>query len=523
MCPWAAPCYKNSSPLRGYREEGFFDPPSRLVASMADTAGKKLTKNVSMNKTPLHITIITVFPELHQNWLSTSLLARAQEEGRLSFSTLKFSDFVEPKERIDTPACGPGAGMVIKAPVASAAIEQAQKEHGKGTVVFFSPSGEQLTQRVLGRIVGDLGNGCRFKPGTTSPEVTLSMQGTSSRTPIRDSQSNHLILVCGRYEGIDHRVEQQYADHVICLGPYVLMGGDVAAQVFLEGLLRLVPGVVGRSESVENDSFTGALLDHPAYGQPKVWSDKAVPEVLLSGDHARIAQWREERAIDQTLLTHFEWLRRGAMDTDGRVKIAQHIPAHYAILMHDQVLIGKKELKPGTTSVTTIDLHDIARSCATYGIKKFFVVTPLHDQQKLLRVFFQFWHTAQGKEYNHTRHDAMSRVHVVSSIEEAEQMIMDDHNGVQPLRVATSAKPSQSVPPLTYDDQGVVWQRQRPVSLIFGTGQGLTNTMLASCDYLLTPVRGFSTYNHLSVRSAVAIIFDRWLGYYQPVEKDKSA
>jgi len=275
---------------------------------------------------------------------------------------------------------------------------------------------------------------------------------------------------------------------------------------------------VGDAESVARDSFSGALVDFPAYGQPAEWRGLSVPPVLLSGNHKLIEKWRTEEALHQTVFKHFEWLRNSALAPAGRKEVGQILPAHYVVLMHDQVLIGRKEAVPGTTSVTTIDVHDIARSCATYGIKKFFVVTPLKDQQELLRVFFEFWHTDQGQKYNENRYDAMSAVQVVSSLAEAECIIAQLHQGVAPLKLATSARPVAGVTSLAFNDQTAAWAHNRPVAILFGTGQGMTNELLQACDYVLVPVHGFTQYNHLSVRAAVAIILDRWLGYYQPRE-----
>ena len=442
----------------------------------------------------LHITIITVFPELHETFVATSLLGRAQEQGLLRISTLKLSDFVPVKKRIDTPSCGPGAGMVIKAEVAQAALEHAYEQHGKGTTIFFSPQGRVLDSRGVQELAQACVGGAakvRSERGADAPR--------------------HVVLLCGRYEGVDARIEEAYADHIVSIGDYVLMGGDLPAQVLLEAVLRYVPGVVGKAASVEYDSFTGPFLDYPAYGQPVTWNDKSVPEVLLSGDHAKIDAWRKDDACRRTLRTRFDWLRAQELSREDVSYVQERMPGHYAVLMHDQVLIGRKEQKPGQTSVTTIDVHDIARSCATYGLKKFFIVTPLYEQQKQLEVFFSFWHTSKGKDYNVNRFEAMSLVQVCSSLAEVEEKI-ERLEGTRAVKVATSAKPHAETMTIHYNDQEEVWRHERPVLILFGTGQGLVSELVGACEYVLAPVFGFSNYNHLSVRCAVAIIFDRWIG-----------
>jgi len=442
------------------------------------------------------ITIVSVFPELFETWLNTSLVGRARESGLLAIQCLRLSDYVASKQRIDTPACGPGAGMVLKAPVVAAAIEDAFARYGRGRVIFFTPSGELFTQRLCQKMAS---------------EYFENQAVAGQEQPLQ-----HLVLVCGRYEGVDCRVIEYYSGAEVSIGNYVLMGGDLPAQVFLEGLLRYVPGIVGDNQSVEHDSFTGSLVDFPAYGQPNEWNGLAVPPVLLSGDHARINQWRTDVALARTVQEHFGWLRTSTLSAQLRQAVMTKIPLHYVVLMHDQVLIGRKEAVPGTTSVTTIDVHDIARSCATYGVKKFYVVTPLHDQKELLRVFFEFWHTDQGRNYNENRFDAMQCVQVVSSLAEAEADIAVQHEGAAPIRIATSARSVEGVCSLAFDEQSIAWQSKRPVVLLFGTGQGMTQELLATCDFVLTPIHGFTLYNHLSVRAAVAIILDRWLGYFEP-------
>jgi tRNA (guanine37-N1)-methyltransferase len=449
-----------------------------------------------MKKQMVVISVVTVFPELFTAWSAVSLLGRAQEAGLLKLNIIRLADFTLPKERIDTPACGPGAGMVLKAGVVAAAIDAAVVQYGDGPIIFLTPTGRLLTQRVCQEIM--------------QPFMAASVVCGD------DVSSAHMVVVCGRYEGVDSRVIDYYRGTQISVGNYIVMSGDVPAQLLIEALVRYVPGVVGDAESVERDSFSGSLIDFPAYGQPQEWRGLAVPPVLLSGNHAAIERWRTETALQQTVLNHFEWLRTSRLSVADRLAAQAIIPAHYVVLMHDQVLIGRKEAVPGTTSVTTIDVHDIARSCATYGVKKFYVVTPLKDQQELLRVFFEFWHTDQGKNYNENRYDAMQCVQVVSSLVDAEADIAILHDGLMPIKIATSARPVAGVASLGFDDQVGAWSSRRPVAVLFGTGQGMTEGLLKACDYVLTPVHGFTKYNHLSVRAAVAIILDRWLGYYEP-------
>jgi len=188
---------------------------------------------------------------------------------------------------------------------------------------------------------------------------------------------------------------------------------------------------------------------------------------------------------------------------------ADAIPPHYVALMHTEIAL--KGGRVGETSITSLDIHDVARSSATYGIKNYFIVSPLKDQQVILKTFLDFWHSEEGKQYNKSRFDAVELVQPASQLADVIAAI-EEKEGKKPLLIATSAKPHQATVSLDYASQGRVWQKDRPVLLLFGTGQGLSDELLKRCDFLLLPIEGMTPYNHLSVRAAVAITLDRWLG-----------
>ncbi len=438
----------------------------------------------------LTISIITVFDELYSSFLKTSLIGRAQAEGKVSFNVLKLSDFCEPKERIDEPTCGPGAGMVLKPEVMQRAIQAAGAKYGPGYTIFFTPQGTPLTQQILRH---------------TAKQVTTP---TTKKT---SEPGMHIILVAGRYEGFDERTLEAYADAQLSIGDYVLLGGDLPIQVFLEGLLRLLPGVVGKVESIEHESFEGPWLDYPVYGLPKSWQSRDVPEVLLSGNHKAIDQWRSEQAAQNTLLKRFDHFSKTVREKHDKELAQKLIPPHYVALMHTDVCTHPG--REGNTSITSIDLHDIARSSATYGVKNFFVVSPLEDQQSIMDSFLQYWHSKEGQEYNQNRYDAILRLIAARSFDEVVQAI-EQKEGVKPVVVATSAQHTDHPGAIDFYSQGTVWAQERPVLLLLGTGHGLTQKRVASCDYLLDPINGLPEYNHLSVRAAAGIMLDRWLGLH---------
>ena len=429
----------------------------------------------------MNISLVSVFPDLYTSFLQTSLVKRAQQKGVVAIEPHSLFDYVAPKKRIDAPTFGRGAGMLIKPGVVERAVNDCEKKHGKAYKIFFSPQGTKLNQKVLHRIA-------------------------------RNAQERgHLMLLPARYEGMDSRVEEHYADEIISVGDFVLMGGDIPAMMLLEGMLRLLPGVVGKQASVEQDSFTGPFVDYPEFTEPVEWKGMRVPDVVRSGDHGALDTWRLNQAVNTSVAKHFDWVRQSTLNADQRKLVKKSMPSHYVALMHTDVLIGQKAMEPGTTSVTSLDIHDIARSATTYGLVNYFIVTPLLDQQRIVNTLLEFWNDGPGIRYNQARHKAVRNVRVADSFDQVYQAITKKE-GKEPLVIATSARSVPHAKNISFYDQQEVWQYERPVLFLLGTGQGLTPEIVDRCDYLVPPVKGFTDFNHLSVRSAAAIIFDRWLG-----------
>lgn len=433
----------------------------------------------------MNISIVTVFPELYEPFLKASLVAAAQHKELVSVDVAAFRSFVAPKERIDAPPFGKGTGMLIKPVVVERAIQAQEQKYGSALKIFFSPQGKKLTQDLL-------------------HDIYTRLQASPS--------GEHLMIIPARYEGMDARVEEEYADYTISIGDFVLMGGDLPAMIFLEGFLRLIPGVIGKAESVEKDSFEGPFVDYPAFTEPVVWHEKEVPCVIRSGNHKAVDVWRYEQAVRKTVMNHFTWLQSCFLTDQQKKDSAQYMPSHYVVLMHSHVMLG--DGLEGVSSVTSIDIHDIARSSKTYNVKKFFIVTPLKDQQRIVERLLQFWTQGDGVEYNKNRFEALRNVVLYSTLEEVLNHIKQDE-AKDPIIMATSARSMEHQRKITYFDQNYVWKEARPVVLIFGTGKGLAKDFVQKTDYLLAPVEGFSAFNHLSVRSAVAIVLDRWLGIHE--------
>ncbi len=208
-------------------------------------------------------TVLTLYPEMFPGALGLSLAGRALERGDWTLDTVQIREFGLGRHRAvdDTPAGG-GAGMVLRADVLSAAIDHATPEGDMRPRLLMSPRGKPLTQEK----VRDLAAG----PGA--------------------------VIVCGRFEGVDQRVIEARGLEEVSIGDYILSGGEPAALVLLDAVVRLLPGVMGNEASGGEESFENGLLEHPHYTRPPEWEGRAIPEVLMSGNHARIAAWRRGEA-----------------------------------------------------------------------------------------------------------------------------------------------------------------------------------------------------------------------------------
>jgi tRNA (guanine37-N1)-methyltransferase len=319
-----------------------------------------------------------------------------------------------------------------------------------------------------------------------------------------------LTIVCGRYEGFDARLDDLFPTEHVSIGDVVLNGGETAALAVIESAARLVPGFMGRAESGDEESFSQSLLEYPHYTKPEVFEGLAVPEILRSGDHGRIAAWRRQKSLAATARTRPDLLRNAPLsreDTDFLRSFPREHTARnlFCALVHYPVL--DKEKKSVAVSLTNLDIHDIARCSQTYGLGGYYVTTPLEDQELLLRSLLDHWRTGAGAQSNADRSRAFSLVRPAKSVEEAVSDITE-RTGKRPLLVATSASGQGTA---TFDGvRDMV--RQQPVLLLFGTGQGLSPHLAEQCGAMLPPLARFSGSNHLSVRSAAAIVLDRIVG-----------
>jgi len=331
---------------------------------------------------------------------------------------------------------------------------------------------------------------------------------------VRLAKEEEIFFIAGHYEGFDQRVVDITEAEEFSIGDYVLTGGELPAMVMTDSIVRLLEGVLGDSASLDQESFTEGLLEYPQYTRPRVYEDHEVPEVLFCGDHKVVDQWRHEESIRRTYRNRPDLLRKLPLDEADQA-IVNEIHSEkrekidlYIALVHYPVLDPKGHVIQ--TSVTNLDIHDIARLSRTYNVKGYYIVQPGEEQKELTRRLVNYWSVGHGSKVNPDRKAALSLVSVVDSLEDAEASI-ENIEGNRPLWVGTSAKILPNI--VGYDELRDVMEREnRSFLLVFGTGHGMTSEIMDRMDYVLKPIIGRGEYNHLSVRSAVSIILDRLIG-----------
>jgi len=239
----------------------------------------------------VQIDILTLFPQMFQSPFNAGIFQRAIERGLVQVNTHNIRDYTHDKHHTaDDYAYGGGAGMVLKPEPIFEAVESIrsgillEKEGAELPVILLTPQGRLFCQKIAQEL----------------------------------SRYSHLMFICGRYEGVDERVHQYLVTDEISIGDYVLGGGELAAMVVVDAVVRLLPGVLGSEDSAMDDSHAAGLLEYPQYTRPDVYQSWAVPEVLLSGNHAQITKWRREKAILRTLKRRPELLDKANLALEER-------------------------------------------------------------------------------------------------------------------------------------------------------------------------------------------------------------
>jgi tRNA (guanine37-N1)-methyltransferase len=452
----------------------------------------------------IEIEVVTILPELFDSFLGAGLLGKAVQSGLVRVHFTNPRDFTTDRHRsVDDAPYGGGVGMVMMAPPLIAAIEAATSARGSAQRILLTPTGAPLTQARVREL---------------------------ARLP-------RLLLVCGRYEGIDERVRELAIDEEISLGDFVLTGGEPATMAIIDAVARYVPGVLGDATSADDESFSDGLLEYPQYTRPADVRGVPVPEVLLGGHHDKIRAWRKAEAEVRTRARRPDLWARHVGDRAGAASAASPAPpiaptrpaapprpaqasqvaqadraalarrTHVALVHYP---VYDKARRVVATSVTNLDIHDIARASRTFGLAGYHLVTPIEAQRALCQRIIGHWLEGEGRVMNDKRSDALTVVHTAESIEHVITSIEARH-GARPVVIATAARTGHA----TIGFGECLATRAvdpRPLLLLFGTGWGLEDGVFTKVDATLDPICGPSDYNHLSVRAAAAIVLDRLYG-----------
>ncbi|MDC7231809.1 MAG: tRNA (guanosine(37)-N1)-methyltransferase TrmD [Spirochaetales bacterium] len=230
----------------------------------------------------MKFTILTLFPEIVEAFFSSSIMKKAVEKGLIEYNLVNIRDFAHDRHRTcDDAPYGGGAGMVLKTEPLALALDSVRASDIR--TVFPTPSGVKYTQKIAHEL----------------------------------SEEKEIVLICGRYEGIDQRIIDLYVDDEVCIGDYVISSGEIASLVVIDSIYRLCDGVITQ-ESLEEESFQGKLLEYPHYTRPEVFRGQKVPDILLSGHHAKIEEWRQEKRLEKTIKNRPDLLDE--VDFDRRMK-----------------------------------------------------------------------------------------------------------------------------------------------------------------------------------------------------------
>ncbi len=385
----------------------------------------------------MRVSVITAFPELLEPFTRSGVIGKAVEKGILEISCINPRDYAGGSYgQIDDYAYGSG-GMVLMAEPLARAVDAA-RGGSSATVVYPGPQGVSLEQHLVESLAAN----------------------------------EHLVIVCGRYEGVDERFVEEYVDLEISIGDYVLTGGELPAMVIVDAVARMIPGVVGQESAVEEDSFFRGMLDTPHYTRPAAWRGREVPKVLTGGDHEAIRSWRRKQSVARTV--------KRRPDIVAGANIGPYLDRGVYVI-----------LVPATESVPAAGLSEMAEACSAFGCKRLLCVVRGGSERKLLQA------------------NAGDRVKAVSTIESAFAWI-SKREKTGPF-VITSGSDAGSAHWM--DIKRRVLDMDRPLVFVFGMTE--RETMPAGIETaVLGSIRGGKGDEALSnARDAAVVILDRFFGW----------
>ena len=426
----------------------------------------------------MQFNILTIFPEMFEGVLSSGVIGRAADSGLLNINTYNIRDYTTDKHRmVDDRPYGGGSGMVMKPEPIAAALKDVTNSDDKSKVILLSPGGKTFNNEIA--------------------------------KDLADYET--LIFICGRYEGVDERIKEKYVDMELSIGDYVLSGGEYAAMAIIDSVARYIPGVLGNDQSTVDESFSSGLLEYPQYTRPEEFEGSKVPEVLLSGDHGKIDDWRRQKSIEKTFASRPDLIDRNILELDDintvdnlKRKLEKNSNLYIALVHYP---VYNKRLDVVKTSFTNIDVLDMARAGRTYGVKGFYLVHPVAEQRDLIRTVMEHWTKGKGYEYNTSRKESLEYTYISESLSDTIETI-EKLEGSKPKIIVTDARNSDKMTGYL-EMRETIESDSNPFLLLFGTGYGLIREIIEGSDYNLKPVVGSEIFNHLSVRSAASIILDR--------------
>lgn len=327
------------------------------------------------------------------------------------------------------------------------------------------------------------------------------------------SRESDITIICGRYEGVDSRLSAFAPIIETSIGQFILNGGETAALAVIEAVSRYVPDFMGKHESSKEESYSNGLLEYPQFTRPEKYLSEKAPEILLSGHHEKISDWRRNSALKKTLEKNPALLENAILSEKDSAFLKTLPRMRYGknlcfCLCHSPVLLEKD--KSGCSSLTNLDIHDIARISRSYGLGPFFVLHPYDDQHQLLGSILEHWR--RSGESHADRKRALEHVQAVKTFEDVENFCIE-YYGKAPSWLVTSANwPKKNNSCISYKEIRKLCA-DGPVIICLGTAKGLDISLLPIKYLRVAPIRHLDE-NHLSVRSAAAIAADRILGDY---------
>ena len=424
--------------------------------------------------------IVTIFPGFFDSVFSFGVISRAVENEVVEIKIHDLRSYSGEKHgKTDDTPYGGGSGMLMTPGPIGNAVGRIREKGLRSAVILTTPKGEEFDDRKAREL-------CGFE---------------------------QLIILCGRYEGTDDRVSELYVDMKISTGKYINSGGEYACSLIVDAVSRYLPGVLGNTESLASESLTNGLLEYPQYTKPRTYGGRKVPDVLLSGDHEKIRKWRRRESIKSTFMHNPACLDDAQLSKEEDAFLKELKAGSspdfrvYIALVHYPAYNSRLEVVP--TAFKSMDAHDISRDATTYGVRKFYLVNPVDEQRRLAGRLVDHWVEGEGRNFNETKSRAFGIISIMGTVEEVVKQI-EEIEGKKPKIVATDARFSDDMTGY----RGLrekIFENTEPFLILFGTGWGLTLETVKAADYVLKPISGYTGFNHLSVRSAAAIVLDRLL------------